>query len=192
MLSSTARKLSASPAAAAEAAAEITISTIEEANAATIECARARRRCERLQREFDDAVIALYTIFQTEFAPHQARATANEDAVVAFARTALEAENAQSPKPSKTFKLGFGAVKFTRDGDRVVVRVPMPQLIANLRRLRLARFVKRREYVDSGDLRQIAPELRERLGVAIEPTPVLGKLDIDTLKLAAVPEFAKA
>jgi phage host-nuclease inhibitor protein Gam len=170
----------------------IAVSTRAEADAATIEYANARRMCERLQSEFDKAVEHLFGVFSPEYAEHEAVAKSREVAVVAYARRALDEINLGKPKPAKSLRLGFGRVKFTREGDRVVFRAKVDDLLDNLRKFRLRHLIRQRDYFETDDLRTIDAELHERIGFSIEPTPESGRIDLDHHSLATLPEFGRS
>jgi hypothetical protein len=168
----------------AAATEPVLVTTKEQADEATLAFARERQTCERLQSEFNEAVVRLYTTFYAEYAPHEQRATLLEEAVVAFARRTLDELNASRSRPIRTFVVAYGRVKLSRESDRVVVKVSREQLITNLRKCRLGRLIQSREFVEAGDLRTIKPALHARIGFAIEPTPDSGSIELDRQSLS--------
>lgn len=161
------------------------ITSENEVDVATLIYAEALRECERIQLAFDDEVARLHAGYIESFRPHAERANVLEAAIVAYARGELAILNDAKPKPTKTVQLHYARVKFSRDSDRVVVKVPTDVLLKNLRRFRLGNLIQKKEYVEAADLRNVRAELHERVGFAIEPTPSVGKIEIDLHALPA-------
>jgi phage host-nuclease inhibitor protein Gam len=161
----------------------VLITTENEADIATLDYANALRECERLQLAFDDEVARLHASYVERFRPHAERANALEAAIVAYARRGLAIVNEGKAKLAKTFQLHYARVKFSRESDRVVIKVPTEVLLKNLRRCRLGDLIQKKEYVEAADLRTIRADLQERVGFAIEPTPSVGKIEIDLQSL---------
>src|SRR5258706_413735 len=89
-------------------AAPIVITCAEEADAAMLRYAAATRMCERLQLEFETEFNFLSDRYHVEFDQHERAAKAYGAAILAYAQSLLDAENATRNRPKRSLALAGG------------------------------------------------------------------------------------